>query len=78
MRKTLSHQRLGDRALQGSIVRRLGGCAMDSWHATFLGLRHLPRELTAIEVEVFFQFSAEEARITEDRRRPELQRGLAL
>ena len=34
---------------------------MDSWHATFLGLRHLPREVTAFEVEVFFQFSAEEA-----------------
>ena len=51
---------------------------MDSWHATFLGLRHLPRELTAFEVEVFFQFSAEEARIIEDRRRPELKLGLAL
>ena len=38
---------------------------MDSWHATFLGLRHLPREVTAFEVEVFFQFSAEEARIIE-------------
>ena len=43
---------------------------MDSWHATFLGLRHLPREVTAFEVEVFFQFSAEEARIIEARRRP--------
>src|SRR5271154_4758439 len=51
---------------------------MDSWHATFLGLRHLPRELTAFEVEVFFQFSAEEARIIEERRRPELKLGLAL
>ena len=38
---------------------------MDSWHATFLGLRHLPREVTAFEIEVFFQFSAEEARIIE-------------
>ena len=28
---------------------------MDSWHATFLGLRHLPREVTAFEIEVFFQ-----------------------
>jgi len=45
---------------------------MDSWHATFLGLRHLPREVTAFEVEVFFQFAAEEARIIEERRRPEL------
>src|ERR1700677_2694799 len=46
---------------------------MDSWHATFLGLRHLPREVTAFEIEVFFQFSAEEARIIEERRRPELK-----
>jgi hypothetical protein len=46
---------------------------MDSWHATFLGLRHLPREVTAFEIEVFFQFSAEEARIIEDRRRPGLK-----
>jgi len=51
---------------------------MDSWHATFLGLRHLPREVTAFEVEVFFQFSADEARIIEERRRPELKLGLAL
>jgi len=51
---------------------------MDSWHATFLGRRHLPREVTAFEVEVFFQFSAEEARIIKERRRPELKLGLAL
>jgi hypothetical protein len=51
---------------------------MDSWHATFLGRRHLPREVTAFEVEVFFQFSAVEARIIEERRRPELKLGLAL
>lgn len=51
---------------------------MDSWHAIFLGRRHLPRELTAFEVEVFFQFSAEEAWIIEERRRPELKFGLAL
>jgi hypothetical protein len=51
---------------------------MDSWHATFLGRRHLLREVTAFEIEVFFQFSAEEARIIEERRRPELKLGLAL
>jgi len=50
---------------------------MDSWHATLLGRGHLPREVTAFEVEVFFQFSAEEARIIEERRRPELKLGLA-
>ena len=51
---------------------------MDSWHATFLGRRHLPREITAFEVEVFFRFSAEEARIIDERQRPELKLGLAL
>jgi hypothetical protein len=49
---------------------------MDTWHATFLGRRHLPREITAFEVEVFFQFTAEEARIIDERRRPELKLGL--
>jgi hypothetical protein len=28
---------------------------MDSWHATFLGRRHLPREVTAFEIEMFLQ-----------------------
>lgn len=51
---------------------------MDSWHTAFLGLRHLPREVTAFEIEVFFQFSAAESRIIEERRRPELKLGLAL
>jgi hypothetical protein len=55
-----------------------GEVAMDSWHATFLGLRRLPREVTAFEIEVFFQFSAAESRIIEDRRRLELKLGLAL
>lgn len=51
---------------------------MDSWHATFLGLRHLPREVTAFEIEAFYQFSAEESRVIEERRRPELKLALAL
>lgn len=51
---------------------------MDSWHTTFLGLRHLPREVTAFGIEVFFQISAAESRIIEQRRRPELKLGLAL
>jgi hypothetical protein len=50
---------------------------MDRWYATFLGRRQLPREVTAFEVEVCFQFSAEEARMIEERRRPELKLGLA-
>jgi hypothetical protein len=49
---------------------------MDSWYATFLGLRHLRCQVTAFEVEVFFQFSANQARIIEERRRPELKLGL--
>jgi hypothetical protein len=49
---------------------------MDSWHATFLGLRHLPREVTAFEIEAFYQFSAEECRVVEERRRPELKLAL--
>jgi hypothetical protein len=40
------------------------GCTMDSRDATFLGLRDLPREVAAFEVEVFFKFSAEEVRKT--------------
>ena len=51
---------------------------MDNWHATFLGLRHLPREVTAFEIEAFYQFSAEECRVIEERRRPELKLALAL
>jgi len=51
---------------------------MDSWHATFLGLRHLPRQVTAFEIEAFYQFSAEECRVIEERRRPELKLALAL
>jgi hypothetical protein len=27
---------------------------MDNWQATFLGLKQLPRELTAFEIEAFF------------------------
>jgi hypothetical protein len=46
---------------------------MDSWHATFLGPRHLPREVSAFEIEAFYQFSAEECRVIEERRRPELK-----
>jgi len=33
---------------------------MDSWHATVFGLRHLPREVAAFEVEVFLQFCGDQ------------------
>jgi hypothetical protein len=36
-----------------------GGGSVDNWHATFLGLRHLPCQVTAVEAEVYFQFCAE-------------------
>ncbi len=52
---------------------------MNTWRATFLGLKRLPRELTAFEIQAFFVFTAEEKQLIEDRRRgPELKLGLAL
>jgi len=51
---------------------------MDKWQDTFLGLKRLPRELTAFELEAFFTFSEAEIRVIKDRRGPELQLGLAL
>ena len=44
----------------------------------FLGLKQLPRELSAFEIEAFFTFSEAERATIETRRRPELQLGLAL
>jgi hypothetical protein len=51
---------------------------MDNWQATFLGLKQLPRELTAFEIEAFFTFTLAERQLIEDRRRPALKLGLAL
>src|ERR1700730_15792750 len=51
---------------------------MDNWQSTFLGLKQLPRELTAFEIEAFFTFSLTERQMIEDRRRPTLKLGLAL
>ena len=51
---------------------------MDTWQATFLGLKQLPRELTAFEIEAFFRFTPGERQVIEERRRPELKLGLAL
>ena len=44
----------------------------------YLGLKQLPRELTAFELEAFFSFTVAERQVIEDRRGPELQLGLAL
>ena len=38
---------------------------MIDWHTTCLGLRRLPRELTAFEIEAFFNFSPDEWRVIE-------------
>lgn len=51
---------------------------MDNWQATFFGLRQLPRELTAFEIEAFFTFTLTERQMIEERRRPTLKLGLAL
>ncbi len=51
---------------------------MNDWHTTCLGLKRLPRELTAFEIEAFFNFSPAERRVIEERRGPELMLGLAL
>jgi hypothetical protein len=51
---------------------------MDNWQSTFLGLKRLPRELTAFEIEAFFTFTRAERELIEDRRRAELKFGLAL
>lgn len=42
------------------------------------GLKRLPRDLTSFEIEAFFNFSAAERRVIEERRGPELKLGLAL
>src|SRR5260370_25449442 len=51
---------------------------MDNWQSTFLGLKQLPRELTAFEIEAFFTFTLAERQMIEERRRPALKLGLAL
>jgi len=51
---------------------------MDHWQTIFLGQRQLPRELSAFEIEAFFNYSAPERAVIEARRRPELKLGLAL
>ncbi len=51
---------------------------MENWQTIFLGLKQLPRELSAFEIEAFFTLSVAEPAVIEGRRRPELQLGLAL
>ena len=51
---------------------------MGNWQASFVGLKQLPRELTAFEIEAFFTFTLAERQLIEDRRRPALKLRLAL
>jgi hypothetical protein len=39
---------------------------MGNWQATFLGLKQLPRVLTAFEIEAFFTFTLAERQLIED------------
>ena len=36
---------------------------MNPWQATFFGLKQIPRELTAFEIEAFFTFTATERQV---------------
>jgi hypothetical protein len=51
---------------------------MQDWHSTCLGRRTLPRDLSAFEIEAFFNFCDAERRVIEDRRGPALKLALAL
>jgi len=51
---------------------------MNPWQAIFFGLKQIPRELTAFEIEAFFTFTATERQVIEQRRQPALRLGLAL
>ena len=67
MGKGLKHRDLRD-----AIAPGVQADAMDTWQATFLGLKQFPRELTAFEIEAFFLFTPGERQVIEERRRPEL------
>ena len=64
--------------LSGIVLPFQGGGHLDAWHATYLGRRRLPSELTAFELEAFFSFSDAERRTIEQRREPALRLSLAL
>jgi len=51
---------------------------MDRWRSTYLGLRELPRELTAFELQTFFTLSVGEREAIAQRRSVTHQLGLAL
>src|SRR5665213_1824624 len=51
---------------------------MNDWQSTCLGRRSLPRELSAFEIEAFFNVSDAEQRMIKERRSPALKFALAL
>jgi hypothetical protein len=51
---------------------------MQSWQSTFLGIRALPRDLSAFELQAFFTFDADKRRLIETRRSDAHRLGLAL
>jgi hypothetical protein len=52
---------------------------MNSWQGAFLGIKQIPRDLSAFEIQAFFTFTPAERQMIEDRRRgPTLRLGLAL
>ncbi|RYF53571.1 MAG: DUF4158 domain-containing protein, partial [Comamonadaceae bacterium] len=51
---------------------------MQGWQTTFLGLRELPHDLSAFELQAFFTFSRAEHELIQTRRGDALKLGLAL
>jgi hypothetical protein len=51
---------------------------MQGWHTPYLGLRELPREISAFELQAFFTFSPTERELIERRRGEHHKLGLAL
>ena len=51
---------------------------MQSWHTTYLGLKGLPRELSAFELQTFFTFSRAEREVIDARYGAAHKLGLAL
>ena len=51
---------------------------MQGWHTPYLGLRDLPREISAFELQAFFTFSRAERELIERRRGDNHKLGLAL
>ena len=51
---------------------------MRSWHTTYLGLKELPRQLSAFELQAFFTFSRAKRTMIDSRHGATHKLGLAL